>query len=150
MPPGRPKGSRNKHPATKPRADKGVPRGPQKNPRNIAEYQVPAFKECNDCSETMPLELFYRHPRPRDGRMGHCKACHEVRQDKRLNTVAWADKKAIRRVYAERDRLNAQGGERYVVDHIIPCNGRKVSGLHVAENLRVITWQANAEKYNKY
>ena len=149
MPRGRPKGSLN----SKPRADKGVPRGAygtQKNPRLRAEYQVPAFKECNDCGETMPLGLFHRHPKPRDGRMGHCKACHEVRQDSRLNKAAWADKKAIRAIYAERDRLNALGGEKYVVDHIIPCKGRLVSGLHVENNLRVITWRENAEKLNKY
>ena len=115
-----------------------------------AEYQIPAFKECNDCSETMPLEMFHKHPQPRDGRMGHCKSCHNIRQDERLNTVAWADKKAIRAVYAERDRLNAMGGEKYVVDHIIPCKGKLVSGLHVADNLRVITWRENAEKTNRY
>ena len=74
-------------------------------------------------------QLFYKHPEVKDGRMGHCKACHEVRQDKRLNKVSWADKKAIRAIYAERDRLNALGGEKYVVDHIIPCKGKLVSGL---------------------
>jgi hypothetical protein len=64
--------------------------------------------------------------------------------------VPWADKKAISAIYAERDALNALGGEKYVVDHIIPCNGKLVSGLHVAENLRVISARENAEKFNKY
>ena len=114
------------------------------------EYQIPAFKECSDCGETMPLELFHKHPQPRDGRMGHCKSCHESRNKDRLHEPAWADKKAIRAIYAERDRLNALGGEKYVVDHIIPCKGKLVSGLHVENNLRVITWRENAEKLNKY
>ena len=114
------------------------------------EYQIPAFKDCNDCGETMPLDSFYKHPQTISGRMGHCKSCHNIRQDERLNIVPWADKKAITAVYAERDRLNALGGEVYVVDHIAPCNGRLVSGLHVAENLRVITRRENAEKLNKY
>ena len=121
-----------------------------RKPRGREAFQVPAFKECNDCGETMPLELFHKHPQPRDGRMGHCKSCHESRSKDRLHEPEWADKKAIRAIYAERDRMNALGGERYVVDHIIPCRGRLAWGLHVAENLRVITWQENAEKSNKY
>jgi hypothetical protein len=140
----KPRGKYNMSGARKP-YPKGV-----KRPRAKQEYQLPAFKECNDCGDTMPLAMFHKHPQPRDGRMGHCKSCHEIRQDKRLNTVAWADKKAIREVYAERDRLNALGGERYVVDHIIPCSGELVSGLHVASNLRVITAKENATKYNKW
>ena len=114
------------------------------------EYQIPAFKECNDCGETMPLKLFHKHPQTRDGRMGHCKSCHSARNDNRLNHAGWANKKAIRAIYAERDRLNDLGDEKYVVDHIIPCKGRLVSGLHVENNLRVITWRENAAKLNKY
>ena len=148
MPRGRPKGAKDGAPR-KPRSDAGLARG-KYNPRAKAEYQIPAFKDCNDCGDTMPLDRFHKHPQPLDGRMGHCKACHKVRNEERLYMPAWADKKAIASIYRERDRMNALGGERYVVDHIIPCKGRRVTGLHIAENLRVITWRENAEKLNKY
>ena len=36
------------------------------------------------------------------------------------------------------------------VDHIIPLQGRKVSGLHVPSNLRVIPGSENTKKSNKY
>lgn len=36
------------------------------------------------------------------------------------------------------------------VDHIIPLKGKKVSGLHVANNLQVITSLENCVKANKY
>lgn len=36
------------------------------------------------------------------------------------------------------------------VDHIIPLNGRKVSGLHVPINLRVIPGADNLKKHNSY
>lgn len=36
------------------------------------------------------------------------------------------------------------------VDHIIPLQGRKVSGLHVPTNLRVITGTENMRKLNSY
>lgn len=36
------------------------------------------------------------------------------------------------------------------VDHVIPLQGRTVSGLHVAGNLRVITASENVKKHNRY
>jgi hypothetical protein len=35
------------------------------------------------------------------------------------------------------------------VDHVIPLNGKKVSGLHVPTNLQVIPWRDNLRKGNR-
>lgn len=40
-------------------------------------------------------------------------------------------------------------GFQWHVDHIIPLNGRKVSGLHVPANLQVIPWVDNLRKGNR-
>lgn len=46
--------------------------------------------------------------------------------------------------------LSQASGVPHHVDHIIPLQGRKVSGLHVFSNLRVIPGSDNVKKSNKY
>lgn len=41
-------------------------------------------------------------------------------------------------------------GIRWVVDHIVPLNGKLVSGLHTINNVQVITELANSIKGNKW
>lgn len=69
---------------------------------------------------------------------------------RKTSVVAWADKQAIAKIYAEAAMLTAQTGVRHEVDHIIPLKHPLVCGLHVPENLRVVTRSENARKSNKY
>ncbi|MDQ0571528.1 transcriptional regulator with XRE-family HTH domain [Variovorax paradoxus] len=62
----------------------------------------------------------------------------------------WADKKAIKAIYAEARRLTAETGILHQVDHDIPLNGREVSGLHVESNLQVLTHTENSRKHNHF
>lgn len=60
------------------------------------------------------------------------------------------DKVLIQRKYTLASRKTESTGERWVVDHILPLQGKLVSGLHVPANLRVIKETTNARKHNKY
>ncbi len=57
-------------------------------------------------------------------------------------TPPWADLNAIRQLY-----YNCPEG--YHVDHIIPLNGRIISGLHTMSNLQYLPAQENLHKSNK-
>lgn len=64
--------------------------------------------------------------------------------------VLWANLDAIRAAYELADAMTRETGRLHVVDHIIPLQGREVSGLHVETNLRVIEHRENAVKHNSW
>ena len=81
------------------------------------------------------------------------KALTSTRKRRHRNaTPKWVgaeEKKAIRQLYLEAQRLTKLTGERYVVDHVYPLISDQVCGLHTLKNLRVITQTENLKKSNK-
>lgn len=69
---------------------------------------------------------------------------------KLLRTPAWADQNAIMAIYEKAAWLTASTGEPHHVDHIVPLQGETVSGLHVANNLQILTASENIKKSNKW
>lgn len=53
-------------------------------------------------------------------------------------------------MYALALHLSETTEHEWQVDHIIPLQGKNVSGLHVPENLQVIERSINSKKRNKY
>lgn len=60
------------------------------------------------------------------------------------NTPAWSDLERIKQLYIE------AADQGLTVDHVYPAKGKRVSGLHVPENLQFLTGTANARKSNTY
>lgn len=68
----------------------------------------------------------------------------------KLAFVPWADLDKINIIYKVAKELTEQTGIPHHVDHIIPLQGKLVSGLHVDYNLAVIPAKENLIKGNKY
>lgn len=83
-----------------------------------------------------------RHKEIHRGRVKQLKRGHRVPD--------WADMEAIKAVYDEAKRLTLEHGIQYHVDHVIPLQGKLVSGLHVHTNLRVLPAKDNLSKSNTY
>ena len=62
----------------------------------------------------------------------------------RQATPPWADRDALRDVYLEAQYFQLE------VDHIIPLRGRRVSGLHIPENLQLLPKCVNRQKNNHF
>lgn len=60
-----------------------------------------------------------------------------------LAIPAWANAEAIAAIYKEAGRLGME------VDHVIPLQGKLVCGLHVENNLQLLTKSENSAKGNR-
>jgi hypothetical protein len=80
---------------------------------------------------------------------------NKIKYDNKLSsaTPPWLtqdDWEAMNAVYQQSREMTRMTGIRHEVDHIIPINGKTVSGLHVPLNLQILTQSANVSKSNRY
>jgi hypothetical protein len=117
---------------------------------------VADMKYCARCMEVKPSEEYRKNKSQRLGLNTYCKVCHqetttstqagrqsEYKANKIQRTTPWSELEQIKTFYN-----NCPDG--YHVDHVIPLNGKLVSGLHVLDNLQYLPASENCSKNNKY
>jgi len=71
----------------------------------------------------------------------------------KLRTPAWLTKshlKEIEQYYLDASYLTYYTRTNFEVDHVVPLQGKHVSGLHVPWNLQLLTESENCKKYNNF
>lgn len=68
---------------------------------------------------------------------------------KKQATPAWAKREEIKKIYREAKRLEKETGIPHHVDHIYPLISPYLCGLHVENNLQILTSVENFTKNNK-
>jgi hypothetical protein len=69
----------------------------------------------------------------------------------KMNRIpAWADMADIESKYVLARKITQVTGITHHVDHVVPLKGELVSGLHVANNLMVVSAEYNNSKYNNW
>ena len=125
-------------------------------PKNMCLYtyilQLENKKYCKNCDSIKNREEFNKFASKKDELQSRCRECDKhpsraraaKRKAAKLNrTPAWADLTAIKEFYS-----NCPEG--YHVDHIIPLQGKNISGLHILENLQYLPAKENQKKGNKF
>jgi hypothetical protein len=110
-----------------------------KNPSKMRAWRK-KYYAMHRAQELANISEYERnHPRWRDKRAERNRAMPK-----------WANRFFISEIYHLAKLRTAVTGIKFHVDHVIPLRGSEVCGLHVENNLTVITAKRNIEKGNKF
>lgn len=94
---------------------------------------------------------FSKYQKQNAGRYAaHCAKRSAIKQERTPSWLETKDLKYIECLYSISNRLSGCLQIKHHVDHIIPLQGKRVSGLHVPSNLQVVSYFINLKKNNKY
>ena len=122
-----------------------------KNPEKVKLHNEQQHK--NHAEKLAEKGRIYYHSNKDSLRPGIIARARKRQANKINRTPKWLTKIDFERMqneYKLASILTKLTGTQWHVDHIIPLQGKLVSGLHVPYNIQVISAAENASKSNKY
>lgn len=119
-----------------------------KKPEHTAQYQADYYERHKariKLNVKQRAELLREELKP-----ANCERVMRRNARKILASPAWANVSAMKAVYVRAAELTKETGIKHHVDHVVPLQSRKVCGLHVENNLQILTAKQNQEKSNKW
>lgn len=112
-----------------------MPPMPAEKPKYISKYKKVSMNELS----------------PEDIKKALWSAYVVERRKKRDKSIPpWANKEEIKKIYLTARMMTISTGIKHEVDHIIPSNHPLVCGLHVENNLQILTEAENIYKSNTF
>lgn len=143
--------------------------------RELRKERALGVRTCRTCGETKPLDTAHFGDNGSGFWSASCRPCVAKRvrvwsaqnterakinayancaarnAAKKRRTPKWLTKEQraeIKAIYAKCREIRKSGHD-YEVDHIVPLQGKTVSGLHVPWNLRIVSGSYNRMKLNR-
>jgi 5-methylcytosine-specific restriction endonuclease McrA len=105
------------------------------------------YIENNEAIKAYTLEYKKMYPEKANANKATRRSAKKLRTPKWLTNI---DFERIENEYKLASLLTKLTGDSWHVDHIVPLQGKTVSGLHVPYNLQVLRASENCSKQNHY
>jgi len=132
-----------------------------KTSRNLDTWLLAKYfyKECKKCGRVLDIDDFHLSKSRADGHSSSCKSCQlkaasatsrkrqaKYRAAKIDRIPSWMTEEELIKI----NKFYSNCPKGFQVDHIIPLQGKYVSGLHTIDNLQYLSIVDNIAKGNKY